>query len=49
MHGEEVVEAGVLRTRAPQTMGEEEEEGEKEGWEPEEQGNHYSRAWFLVN
>ena len=30
-------------------MGEEEEEGEKEGWEAEEQGEHHSREWFLVN
>jgi hypothetical protein len=30
-------------------MGEEEEEGEKEGWEAEEQGDHHSRESFLVH
>jgi len=28
---------------------EEEEEGEKDGWEAEEQGDHHSRESFLVN
>ena len=30
-------------------MGQEEDKGEKDGWEAEEQGDHHSREWFLVN